>query len=109
MAHFHILQLQIVYFLKVPLQKRGAQKTRPGSGARQKSLILSLIFRLTAGFGTTLSQVAGLHRAVPSTALDKVFNCDCIISVFPCLSIFFHGEYTGMIDSALFYGYNILI
>jgi len=30
-----------------------------------------LIFRLAAGFGTTLSQVAGFHRAVPSTALDK--------------------------------------
>ena len=24
-----------------------------------------------AGFGTLLSQVAGLHRAVPSTTLDK--------------------------------------
>ena len=24
-----------------------------------------------AGFGTTLSQVAGFHRAVPSTTLDK--------------------------------------
>jgi hypothetical protein len=32
----------------------------------------SLIFRLTAGFGTLLEQqVAGLHRAVPSTALDN--------------------------------------
>ena len=30
-----------------------------------------LIFRLAAGFGTTLSQVAGFHRAVPSTTLDK--------------------------------------
>ena len=30
-----------------------------------------LIFRFAAGFGTTLSQVAGFHRAVPSTALDK--------------------------------------
>ena len=36
----------------------------------------SLIFRITAGFGTLLAQVAGLHRAVPSTTLDKVFNCD---------------------------------
>jgi len=24
-----------------------------------------------AGFGTTFSQVAGFHRAVPSTTLDK--------------------------------------
>ena len=48
---------------------------------------LSLIFRLTAGFGTLRSpQVAGLHRAVPSTALDKVFNCEGIITVFPLLS-----------------------
>ena len=29
---------------------------------------------VTAGFSTTLSQVAGLHRAVPSTTLDKVFS-----------------------------------
>ena len=27
---------------------------------------------VSAGFGTTLSQVAGFHRAVPSTTLDKV-------------------------------------
>ncbi len=26
---------------------------------------------VAAGFGTTLSQVAGFHRAVPSTTLDK--------------------------------------
>ena len=31
----------------------------------------SLIFRITAGFGTLHTQVAGLHRAVPSTTLDK--------------------------------------
>ena len=29
---------------------------------------------ITAGFGTLHTQVAGLHRAVPSTALDKVFS-----------------------------------
>ena len=28
---------------------------------------------VAAGFGTTLSQVAGFHRAVPSTALDKAY------------------------------------
>ena len=26
---------------------------------------------VAVGFGTTLSQVAGFHRAVPSTTLDK--------------------------------------
>ena len=26
---------------------------------------------VAAGFGTTLTQVAGFHRAVPSTTLDK--------------------------------------
>jgi len=30
-----------------------------------------LIFRIAAGFGTLNKQVAGFHRAVPSTALDK--------------------------------------
>ena len=42
----------------------------------------------TAGFGTLhVLQVAGLHRAVPSTTLDKAmkFN-DKIISDFPGLS-----------------------
>ena len=34
----------------------------------------------------TLPQVAGLHRAVPSTTLDKVFNCIFIITAFPILS-----------------------
>jgi len=28
---------------------------------------------VAAGFGTTLSQVAGFHRAVPSTTLDKAY------------------------------------
>jgi len=40
---------------------------------------ISLIFRFTAGFGTLHTQVAGLHRAVPSTALDKVFNCTVLL------------------------------
>ena len=30
-----------------------------------------LIFRIAAGFGTLNKQVAGFHRAVPSTTLDK--------------------------------------
>ena len=28
---------------------------------------------VAAGFGTTLLQVAGFHRAVPSTTLDKAY------------------------------------
>jgi hypothetical protein len=62
------------------------EKTRPGSGARKK-LKSSLIFRLTAGFGTLHAlQVAGLHRAVPSATLDKVFNCSLSIADFCPLS-----------------------
>ena len=49
---------------KNPVIRQGTEKERT-----------SLIFRLTAGFGTLYTQVAGLHRAVPSTTLDKVFNC----------------------------------
>jgi hypothetical protein len=45
---------------------------------------------ITAGFGTLLSQVAGFHRAVPSTTLDKVFNFYAfIIAVFTDLSTIF--------------------
>ena len=48
----------------------------------------SLIFRITAGFGTLLAQVAGLHRAVPSTTLDKVLSFTiAIIASFSPLSI----------------------
>ncbi len=33
----------------------------------------------TAGFGTLIQQVAGLHRAVPSATLDKVlFNSNTL-------------------------------
>ena len=40
-----------------------------------------------AGFGTTLSQVAGFHRAVPSTALDKAcMQFDHILHDFSHLS-----------------------
>jgi len=41
--------------------------------AERKTSKLASSF-VTAGFGTLLSQVAGLHRAVPSTTLDKVFS-----------------------------------
>ena len=34
----------------------------------------SLIFRLTPDLAPCNQQVAGLHRAVPSATLDKVFN-----------------------------------
>jgi len=38
---------------------------------------------VAAGFGTTLSQVAGFHRAVPSTTLDKAsMQFDHILSHF---------------------------
>ena len=43
---------------------------------------------VTAGFGTLQTQVAGLHRAVPSTSLDKVFNFNVsIITDYTGLSI----------------------
>ena len=39
---------------------------------------------VAAGFGTTLSQVAGFHWAVPSTTLDKAcMQFDHILSHFP--------------------------
>ena len=54
----------------------GEQKSAPDNPGRSKHAVKSLIFRITAGFGTLQHlQVAGLHRAVPSTTLDKVFNC----------------------------------
>ena len=40
-----------------------------------------------AGFGTTLLQVAGFHRAVPSTTLDKAcMQFDHILLIFSHLS-----------------------
>ena len=42
-----------------------------------------------AGFGTLLTQVAGFHRAVPSTALDKA----CM--QFSCLFYTFYGKSQG--------------
>ena len=42
---------------------------------------------VAAGFGTTLSQVAGFHRAVPSTTLDKAcMQFDHILLIFSHLS-----------------------
>jgi len=42
---------------------------------------------VAAGFGTTHSQVAGFHRAVPSTTLDKAcMQFDHILSYFSHLS-----------------------
>ena len=57
----------------------------PGPGCAKK-LGNFLIFRLTAGFGTLHLQVAGLHRAVPSTTLDKVYSVENNISDFSYLS-----------------------
>ena len=42
---------------------------------------------VAAGFGTTHPQVAGFHRAVPSTTLDKAYmQFDHILSYFLHLS-----------------------
>ena len=71
----------------------GEQKSAPDNPGRSKHAVKSLIFRITAGFGTLRhSQVAGLHRAVPSTTLDKVFSClgfrAYYISNFPDVNVF---------------------
>ena len=45
---------------------------------------------VAAGFGTLNKQVAGFHRAVPSTALDKAsMQFSFILLVFSGKSIFF--------------------
>ena len=45
---------------------------------------------VAAGFGTTHSQVAGFHRAVPSTTLDKAcMQFQSILPVFPGKSTYF--------------------
>ena len=55
---------------------------------------------VAAGFGTTLTQVAGFHRAVPSTTLDKAYmQFDHILSYFSHLSTPF----------SLFFQNNLLI
>ena len=42
---------------------------------------------VAVGFSTTLTQVAGFHRADPSTTLDKAnINFDIILSYFTFLS-----------------------
>jgi len=48
------------------------QKTPCRTAGRKTSKLASSF--VTAGFGTLHTQVAGFHRAVPSTALDKVFS-----------------------------------
>ena len=50
---------------------------------------------VAAGFGTTFSQVAGFHWAVPSTTLDKAcMQFQYILPVFhrmsTCFSVFSH-------------------
>ena len=45
---------------------------------------------VAAGFGTLKNQVAGFHRAVPSTTLDKAcMQFVYILSIFPGKSSFF--------------------
>ena len=45
---------------------------------------------VAAGFGTTLPQVAGFHRAVPSTTLDKAcMQFLFILLEFPKMSTLF--------------------
>ncbi len=45
---------------------------------------------VAAGFGTLKNQVAGFHRAVPSTTLDKAcMQFGYILTVFPGKSILF--------------------
>ena len=71
-------------------------KNAPENPGRENHCCQSLIFRLTAGLGTLrFTQVAGLHRAVPSTTLDKVFNCKRyysrffhIVKIFCLLNLF---------------------
>ena len=47
---------------------------------------------VAAGFGTTLSQVAGFHRAVPSTTLDKAcMQFGYIVLEFCKMSTVFFG------------------
>jgi len=45
---------------------------------------------VAAGFGTLIIQVAGFHRAVPSTTLDKAcMQFQYILPVFTGMSTFF--------------------
>lgn len=69
---------------------RRSQKTAPQAEQFRKGAIL--IFRsLTAGIGTLPQrQVAGLHRAVPSTTLDKaVWLCSHYNSARPYVKLHF--------------------
>ena len=63
--------------------RRKMPRTHPGHG---KTCCQASSFVSPPDLAPCMLQVAGLHRAVPSTALDKVFNCTCIISAFLCLS-----------------------
>ena len=69
----------------------GIKKALPGrQGGR-----FFLICRFLAGFGTLLSQVAGLHRAGPSATLDKAMKlCLYFTRFFPFVKDNF-GARTG--------------
>ena len=55
---------------------------------------------VAAGFGTTLSQVAGFHRAVPSTTLDKAsMQFQFILLIFSRKStVFWRFVHISIID-----------
>ena len=60
---------------------------------------------VAAGFGTTFTQVAGFHRAVPSTALDKAcMQFVYILHIFSRKSIYFcvFSEKSSQIPYRLF-------
>jgi len=63
-----------------------------------------------AGFGTTLTQVAGFHRAVPSTALDKAsMQFGFIIRILTKKSIFFSKGFSVFGLSKNWNVYNLVM
>ena len=66
-AHFFFLRK--LYFRTRIRQLKNSVDRRSNKFGHKPHLSI-----ITAGFGTLPSQVAGLHRAVPSTTLDKVFS-----------------------------------
>ena len=64
----------------VPSFLTRARKTRP-AGWRSAWCSSILIFRFPRRIWHLALQVAGFHRAVPSTALDKAYSIDCSYSI----------------------------
>ena len=76
----------LIFYILSTLSGRVHKKTPAGRRGMNYAYIASSF--VTAGFGTLQTQVAGLHRAVPSTSLDKVFNFNVsIITDYTGLSI----------------------